>query len=67
MREMAQFKVDKYLADLKNLDFFLLQEFNNINDMYNIYQDKLVEIIDKNAKVKIETIGNSRYIKVNKN
>ena len=67
MREMAQFKLDKYLADLKNLDFFLLQEFNSINDMYHIYQDKLVEIIDKNAKVKIETIGNSRYIKVNKN
>ena len=50
---MTHFTLDKYLADFKDLDSVLLQDFSNVNDMFNIYQDKLVEIIDKNAPFKI--------------
>ena len=68
--------LDKYLADLKDLDSVLLQEFCNVNDMYNIYQERLVEIVDeiplskfyqKRIKGKIEPMDHSWYIKVNKN
>ena len=53
MRDMIHFTIDKYLTDLKDLDSVLLQEFSNISDMYSVYQDKLVEIIDKNASFKV--------------
>ena len=53
MRGAAHFTLDKYLADLKDLDSVLLQEFSNVNDIYNIYQDRLVEIIDKNLPFKV--------------
>ena len=39
MRGATHFTLDKYLADLKDLDSVLLQEFSNVNDIYNIYQD----------------------------
>ena len=53
IRDMIHFTIDKYLTDLKDLDSVLLQEFSNISDMYSVYQDKLVEIIDKNASFKV--------------
>ena len=52
VRDMTHFTLNKYLADLKDLDFVLLQDFSNVN-MFNIYQDKLVEIIDKTAPFKV--------------
>ena len=51
MRDMTHFTQDKYLADIKDLDSVLLQELSDVNDFYNIYEDKLVEVIDKNFKV----------------
>ena len=52
VRDMTHFTLNKYLADLKDLDFVLLQDFSNVN-MFNIYQDKLAEIIDKTAPFKV--------------
>ena len=53
MRDMTHSTPEKYLADIKDLDSVLLQELSNVNDMYNIYQKKLAEIIDKNASFKV--------------
>ena len=36
-RDMTHFTRDKYLADPKDLDSVLLQDFSNVNDMFNIY------------------------------
>ena len=43
MRDTTRFTLGKYLIDLKDLDSFLLQELSNINDTYNIYQDRLAK------------------------
>ena len=53
MRDTTHFTLDKYLANLKDLDSVLQQECSNVDDMYNIYQDRLVEIIDKNSPFKV--------------
>ena len=43
MRDTTHFTLGKYLIDLKDLDSFLLQELSNVNDTYNIYQDRLAK------------------------
>ena len=53
-QKIKMFILDKYLADRKDLVSFLLQQFGKINYKYNIYQDKVVEIIDKNTKLKLK-------------
>ena len=60
MRDMTHFTLEKYLADLKDLHFLFLKEFSNVSDMYNIYQDKIVEIIDRNAPFKISSKKKSK-------
>lgn len=61
MRDATHFTLDKYLEDLKDLDSVLLQEFSNVNDMYSIYQDRLVEIIDKMPLSKFHQRKNQSY------
>ena len=49
IRDMKNFEEEKYLQDLdkfKNLD---LMKYENVNDMYNAFHNKYMEIIDKNA------------------
>lgn len=53
MRDTTHFTLGKYLIDLKDLDSFLLQELSNVNDTYNIYQDRLAKKINKNAPFKV--------------
>ena len=36
-RDMTHFTPDKYLADLKDLDSVLLQDFSSVSDTFNIY------------------------------
>ena len=40
VRDMIHFTPDKHLADPKDLDSVLLQDFSNVNDMFKSYQRK---------------------------
>ena len=68
---MTHFAQKKYLTDLTKLDSLILQDYSNINELYEGYQDKLVEIIDKNAPFKTlskkRDMDNSSYLEFNKN
>ena len=63
-QKIKMFILDKYLADLKDLVPFLLQQFGKINYTYIIYQDKVVEIIDKNTKFKLNKSSIKIKIKI---
>ena len=52
MRDSHNFDKDKYLEDLKELEDLHLQKHNNVNQMFNVYHDKLLLIINKHAPYK---------------
>ena len=52
IRDMKNFDDEKYLHDLEEIKNIDLMKYENVNDMYNAFHDKYVEIIDKNAPYK---------------
>ena len=46
---MKTFDKAKYLNDIKEPDNLNLYQYKDVDEMYNVYQNKLIEIIDKNA------------------
>ena len=49
IRNMKTFKA-KYFNDIKELDNLNLYQYKDVNKMCDVYQNKLIEIIDKNAR-----------------
>ena len=52
VRELNSFDKDKYLEDLEEPEDLHLQKYNNVNQMFNAYHDKLLLIINKHALYK---------------
>ena len=50
---MKNFNQDKYLEDLKEIANLNLLQYKNANVMFNVYQDKLINIIDKHIPYRI--------------
>ena len=46
---MKTFDKAKYLNDIKEPDNLNLYQYKDVDEMYDVYQNKLIEIIDKNA------------------
>ena len=46
---METFDKEKYLNDIKVLDNLNLYQYKDVDKMYGVYQNKLIELIDKNA------------------
>ena len=46
---MKNFDHDKYLSDLEELDNFNWLQFEDIDEVFNAYQNKFIEIINNNA------------------
>ena len=46
---MINFNHDKYLSDLQELDNINWLQFEDINEAFNAYQNKFLEIINNNA------------------
>ena len=49
IRDMKSFNQEKYIQDIKELDNLNFHLYKDVNDMFNIFQNKLIEIIDSNA------------------
>ena len=49
---MKNFDEEKYLQDLEELKHLDLMKYEYVNDMYNAFHDKYVQIIDNNAPYK---------------
>ena len=49
IRHMKNFDHDKYLSDLEELDNFNWLQFEDVDEVFNAYQNKFIEIINKNA------------------
>ena len=49
IRDMKNFDHDKYLSDFEKLDNFNCLEFEDIDEVFNAYQNKFIEIINNNA------------------
>ena len=52
MRDLHSFDKEKYLEDLKELEDLHLQKYNTVNQMLNVYHDKLLLNINKHAPYK---------------
>ena len=48
---MKTFDKAKYLNDIKELNNLSLYQYKDVDKMYDVYQNKLIEIIDKNAHI----------------
>ena len=46
---MKNFNQEKYIQDIKELDNLNFNLYKDANDMFNIFQNKLIGIIDSNA------------------
>ena len=49
IRNMKTFNKAKYLNDIKKLDNLNLYQYKDVNKMHDVYQNKLIEVTDKNA------------------
>ena len=49
IRNMKTFDKTKYLNNIKELDNLNLYHYKDVHKMYNVYQNKLIEIAVKNA------------------
>ena len=48
IRNMKTFNKTKYLNSIKELDSLNLYQYEDVNKMHDVYQNKLIEVIDKN-------------------
>ena len=48
IRNMKTFNKTKYLNGIKELDNLNLYQYEDVNKMHDVYQNKLIEVIDKN-------------------
>ena len=46
---MKTFDKTKYLSDIKEVDNLNLYQDKDVNKMYDVYQNKLIEITEKNV------------------
>ena len=76
IRNMKTFDKAEYLNDIKELDNLNLYQYRDLDKMYDVYQNNLIEIIDRNApynpfkktvKAKAETLDNFKYFKIYQN
>ena len=49
IRNMKNFDKTKYLSDIKEVDNLNLYQDKDVNKMYDVYQNKLIEITEKNV------------------
>ena len=49
IRNMKTFNKTKYLNGIKELDNLNLYQYEDVNKMHDVYQNKLIEVIDKNS------------------
>ena len=49
---MKNFEEEKYLQDLEEIKNLDLMKYENVNDIYNAFHNKCIEIIDKNTPYK---------------
>ena len=49
IRNMKTFDKTKYLNNIKQLDNLNLYQYIDVDKMYDVYQNKLIEIVVKNA------------------
>ena len=49
IRNMKTFNKTKYLNSIKELDSLNLYQYEDVNKMHDVYQNKLIEVIDKNS------------------
>ena len=52
IRAVKNFEEEKYLQDLEEIKNLDLMKYENVNNMYNAFHNKYIEIIDKNAPYK---------------
>ena len=50
-RYIKNFSRKKYLKELEEINTMLLLQCNNINEMFETFQNKFVSIIDNNAPI----------------
>ena len=46
---METFDKEKYLNDIKEIDNLNLYQYKDVDKMYGVYQNKLIELTHKNA------------------
>ena len=46
---MKTFNKTKYLNGIKELDNLNLYQYEDVHKMHDVYQNKLIEVIDKNS------------------
>ena len=46
---MKSFGQEKYTRDIKEMNNLSLHQFKGLNSMFDVFQDKIIEIIDSNA------------------
>ena len=49
IRDMKNFNWQKYLKELEEINTMLLLQYNNVNEMFETFQNKFLSIIDNNA------------------
>ena len=49
IRNLKTFNKTKYLNSIKELDSLNLYQYEDVNKMHDVYQNKLIEVIDKNS------------------
>ena len=49
IRNMKTFNKPKYLNGIKELDNLNLYQYEDVNKMHDVSQNKLIEVIDKNS------------------
>ena len=47
---MKSFDQEKYTRDIKEMDNLSLHQFKDLNSMFDVFQNKIIEIIDSNAQ-----------------
>ena len=51
IRDMKNFDRKKYLKELEEINTMLLLQYDNVNKMFEIFQNKFFSIIDNNAPI----------------
>ena len=59
---LRKFNKYRYLQDITELNNIDLLQYKDVNQMYSVYQDHLVEIISNNAPLKTLSVKEKRLV-----
>ena len=59
---LRKFNKHRYLQDITELNNIYLLQYKDVNQMYSVYQDHLVEIINNNAPLKTLSVNKKRLV-----